>query len=193
MTNASFPNLQPVAQHTKAPHTLAIQSPWGWWALDSSEDHILALDYLGQSKPDHLKTEAETRLEQRLDCMFSRYFRGEPVDFSHVPVDFSRLTPFQSEVLTLLRTVPYGEVRSYQWLADALGKPKASRAVGGALGSNPWPILLPCHRVISKTGSLGGFMRSAEAGPWLKSSLLALEGVVWPDRKPVSQLKALSV
>ena len=175
------------------PNLLAIQSPWGWWTLESTETHLLSLDYIGQSRPEHLRTDAESKLEQRLDCMLSRYFRGENVDFRHVPVDFSLVTPFRAEVLTLLRTVPFGEVRSYHWLAEALDKPNASRAVGGALGSNPWPIVVPCHRVISKSGSLGGFMRGAEAGPWLKSSLLVLEGVVWPDNKPVSRLNPLPV
>ena len=172
------------------PHiqTLALESPWGWWNLESTETHVLSFDFLRATVPADARTEPETKLEKRLDCMLSRYFRGEVIDFSQIPVDLTQVTPFRREVLTLLRTVPYGEVRHYQWLAETLNKPNASRAVGGALGSNPWPILVPCHRIISKTGALGGFMRGSSASVWLKAELLTMEGADFPGKKPPSSL-----
>ena len=66
-------------------------------------------------------------------------------------------TPFQSAVLEALRDIPYGETRSYRDIAEQIGNPKAVRAVGGANGSNPIPIIIPCHRVIGSNGTLTGF------------------------------------
>ncbi|NIM70401.1 MAG: methylated-DNA--[protein]-cysteine S-methyltransferase, partial [Xanthomonadales bacterium] len=66
-------------------------------------------------------------------------------------------TPFQSKVLDALQKIPYGETRSYADIARAIGQPRAGRAVGGANGSNPIPIVIPCHRVIGSNGALTGF------------------------------------
>lgn len=161
---------------------MSLESPWGWWTIATNDTHVLSVDYQGQAAPSAPNPSPETKLEMRLNCMLSRYFRGELVDFSRVPVDFSQVSPFAGQVLGMLRTVPYGEVRHYQWIAEQLNKPGAARAVGGALGGNPWPILIPCHRVISKTGALGGFMRNSPVGPSLKTALLGLEGIVLPVR-----------
>lgn len=68
-----------------------------------------------------------------------------------------RLTPFQWQVLKITMTIPLGETRTYQWVADQLGKPKAVRAVGQALRRNPYPLIIPCHRVIRSDGSLGAY------------------------------------
>lgn len=68
-----------------------------------------------------------------------------------------RATPFQTRVLEYLQSIPYGETRSYRDVAVAIGQPKAVRAVGGANGSNPLPIIIPCHRVIGSDGTLTGF------------------------------------
>jgi methylated-DNA-[protein]-cysteine S-methyltransferase len=83
------------------------------------------------------------------------YFAGERREFS-VPLDF-RGTEFQNKVWRALRSIPFGETRSYGELAAVIGAPKASRAVGAANGRNPIPIILPCHRVIGSSGSLTGF------------------------------------
>lgn len=80
-------------------------------------------------------------------------------------------TPFQRQVWRAIGQIPYGETRTYQWIANKIGKPKAVRAVGQACGANPWPILIPCHRVVGSGGKLGGFSR----GLRLKRQLLALE------------------
>lgn len=155
---------------------LAVHSPIGWWLLYSTETHLLSVDWAEEAPTDSFRTEPLTKLEQRLDCMLSRYFKGDPVDFSRVPVQLS-VSRFQNAVLNQLRQVTYGEVRSYQWLAVNSGNPKAVRAVGGALGRNPVPIVIPCHRIIASKGALGGFMQGHPAGSRLKSYLLKLEGV----------------
>ena len=162
-----------------------LESPWGWWTLCSTETHVVSLSYEGvnrreEAQGDLSEHQPETKLEKQLDCMLARYFRGEVVDFTRIPVDYTLVSPFSAQVLSLLRTVPFGEVQHYQWLAEKLGKPKASRAVGRALGGNPWPIIVPCHRIVSKAGTLGGFMRNCPEGPGIKTGLLALEGVTFP-------------
>ncbi len=67
------------------------------------------------------------------------------------------LTSFQKRVYKAVKLVPYGETRSYKWVAEKVGSPKAFRAVGQALNKNPFPVIVPCHRVICSDGSLGGF------------------------------------
>ena len=83
------------------------------------------------------------------------YFAGELHDFS-IPIDL-RGTEFQRKVWELLLPIPYGETRSYGQIANALGRPKASRAVGQAIGTNPVAIIVPCHRVIGSSGGLVGY------------------------------------
>ena len=104
--------------------------------------------------------------------LLDRYLRGLRVDFD-IDVDISHLENFTRTVLTKLRKIPYGEVRSYGWIAKELGYKGAARAVGQALKRNPIPIIIPCHRVIREDGSIGGF----SMGIRLKEKLLALEGV----------------
>ena len=97
------------------------------------------------------------------------YFAGARTDFDLALAP--RGTPFQRAVWDALRTIPYGETRSYGEIAGTIGKPTASRAVGAANGSNPLPIVVPCHRVIGSTGKLTGFGGGLET----KAALLALE------------------
>lgn len=67
------------------------------------------------------------------------------------------LTSFQWKVLRATLNIPFGETRSYQWVAQKIGRPKAVRAVGQALKANPFPLIIPCHRVIKSDGTLGGY------------------------------------
>ncbi len=88
------------------------------------------------------------------------------------PLDLLWGTPFERDVWKALQTIPYGQCVSYQWVAIQIGRPRATRAVGNAVGNNPIPILIPCHRVIRKDGSLGGF----SSGLPIKRALLKIEG-----------------
>jgi len=102
------------------------------------------------------------------------YFSGRRMNFDF-PLDLSGATPFQKKAYAVMRSIPFGEVRTYRWMAQSLGNPKALRAVGGANAKNRWPIVLPCHRVIGSDGFLTGF--SAPGGLALKTALLELEGI----------------
>lgn len=95
---------------------------------------------------------------------------GKP---SGVPIDWRGQTEFQRAVLEATRTIPPGEVRPYGWVARQIGRPAAVRAVGSALGQNPVPVLVACHRVIRSDGSLGQY----RFGPTMKQSLLEAEGL----------------
>lgn len=90
------------------------------------------------------------------------------------PLDLTCGTKFRLRVWAELRRIPRGDTRSYGELADELGKRRAARAVGGACGANPIPVLIPCHRVLAASGGLGGFSGGLE---W-KRRLLAIEGVL---------------
>jgi len=98
------------------------------------------------------------------------YFNREPVDFDD-KLDLSGTTRFQQNVWRVARNIPRGETRSYGWVANQLGLPKAARAVGQALGKNPVPIVIPCHRVVGSDGKLVGF----GGGVKVKKFLLQLE------------------
>ncbi len=105
-----------------------------------------------------------------LKARLQRYFAGERVAFDD-PLDPTVGTPFQRRVWAATREIPYGETRSYRWMACRIGSPGAARAVGQALAANPFPIVVPCHRVIRSDGDLGGF----GSRPELKRRLLEME------------------
>jgi O-6-methylguanine DNA methyltransferase len=100
-------------------------------------------------------------------------------------VDLVGLTPFQQRVLKKIREIPRGEVRPYTWVAREIGFPRAARAVGTALGKNPIPLLIPCHRVIRSEGSLGAY---SAGGTALKERILTFEGVDLPELKTLTHL-----
>jgi methylated-DNA-[protein]-cysteine S-methyltransferase len=104
------------------------------------------------------------------------HFDGDFQDFADLPFDLSRVTPFQHTVYVTALKVKAGFTRTYGWLANEMGHgPSASRAVGTALGNNPWVLLVPCHRFLGANGKLTGF--SAPGGVETKRRLLALERV----------------
>lgn len=100
----------------------------------------------------------------------SAYFAGRRRSFT-APCDLGGLPPFTRAVLRITAGIPYGEVRSYRWVAERMGKPRAMRAVGNALARNPIPIIIPCHRVVRSDGTLGGYALGLD---W-KRRLLDLE------------------
>ncbi|MBP7002344.1 MAG: methylated-DNA--[protein]-cysteine S-methyltransferase [Amaricoccus sp.] len=100
---------------------------------------------------------------------------GAPADFDGLSLDEAGVEPFERQVYAALRRVARGETTTYGALAAAVGAPGAAREVGAAMGRNPWPIVVPCHRVLAAEGRLGGF--SAPGGAETKRRLLALEGV----------------
>lgn len=110
---------------------------------------------------------------RRACAQLVEYFAGERAGFD-VALDMSGGTAFQRRVWRACARIPYGQVRSYGELAGMAGRPRSARAVGGAMGANPLPIVVPCHRVIRSDGSLGGF----GSGLPIKKKLLRLEGVL---------------
>ena len=104
-----------------------------------------------------------------------RYANGGVEDFLSIVLDLTGIDAFEQEVYAAARAIPFGETKSYGELAREIGAPDAARAVGQALGRNPIPIIVPCHRILAKGDRIGGF--SAPGGARTKERLLALEGV----------------
>jgi methylated-DNA-[protein]-cysteine S-methyltransferase len=98
------------------------------------------------------------------------YFNGNQVDFTET-LDLKKTSAFQRKVWQATSTIPYGETRSYSWVAKKINRPKAVRAVGQALGRNPLPVIIPCHRVLASNGGMGGYTGGLD----MKKFLLALE------------------
>jgi methylated-DNA-[protein]-cysteine S-methyltransferase len=115
---------------------------------------------------------AESSLTRTAAALLARYFAGEQVVFD-VPIDRCGYTPFQWAVYEAVMTIPYGEVRSYSQVAAEIGRPKAARGIGGAMARNSLPIIIPCHRVVGKSGSMTGY--SAAGGIGSKIWLLKME------------------
>ena len=101
------------------------------------------------------------------------YFKGKPISLPWGWLETGGLTELQKSVLASTADIPYGELRSYRDIAVAVGRPRAYRFVGTTLANNPFPILIPCHRVIRSDGSFGRF----GGGSDMKKKLIALEGV----------------
>ena len=115
----------------------------------------------------------EAKLVRKVQIQLMAFLANQrrELDF---PLDLSCGTPFQRQVWRAILRIPYGRVRSYRWVADRIGGSHYARAVGNALGANPVPIIVPCHRIVTSDGSLGGFT----GGLPIKRKLLALEGTL---------------
>ncbi len=141
------------------------------WTISASSQGVEAVSLRQNAPPLRLKGPGNGKKWRSLaERELSAYFTGRLTRFS-VRYDMDGLPPFTRAVLDLTAKIPYGQVRSYQWLARKLGKPKAARAVGNALARNPIPIIIPCHRVVRNDGVIGGFALGAG---W-KKRLLELE------------------
>ena len=124
----------------------------------------LATEFPRILPPAHSEPEAARQLRS--------YLEGRRVPFS-AALDLECATPFQRRVWEATQMIPWGEVRTYSWVAEKVGAPKAPRAVGRALGANPLPIIIPCHRVVARNGGLGGYSSGLE----MKKRFLELEGL----------------
>ena len=154
---------------------------WGWVGVVSSSaglyriilpapDEGSVIDAIAWGVPKKREENSFTEVRHAL----INYFKGERVEFS-LPLDLKGCTDFQRDVWEATSRIPYGQLRSYGWIAAEIGRPRAARAVGLALGVNQLPIIIPCHRVIRSDGSLGGF----SAGLHWKERLIKLEKAVF--------------
>jgi methylated-DNA-[protein]-cysteine S-methyltransferase len=151
------------------PFVMNVKSPVGVWSvtgtLEGVENIYLPHERLPASKGVAPKPVADAARQ------LEEYFAGRRTTFKVRMVDI-RSTPFQHDVWKALQSIPYGQVRTYGEVADAVNRPRAHRAVGNANHANHWPIVIPCHRVVASTG-LGGY----GGGDEVKRYLLELEGV----------------
>lgn len=108
---------------------------------------------------------------------------GAPVDYADVRLDSGAVGDWEMSVYRAASAIPFGETRTYGALAKALGRPDAAQAIGQALGRNPWPIVIPCHRILAADGRTGGF--SAPGGARTKLRLLEIEGALAPASLPL--------
>jgi len=163
----------------------AFETPLGWFGLLGSEGRLRTI-HIGHASQasviDSLREAAAVESPHidladwhpvLKDCL-SRYADGEAVDFKDIePVWLKPVTPFRKKVIAATRRIPRGRVLTYAELAARAGSPGAARAVGNTMATNPFPIVVPCHRVVASGGGLGGF--SAPCGIELKRRLLAME------------------
>jgi methylated-DNA-[protein]-cysteine S-methyltransferase len=111
------------------------------------------------------------------------HLAGGRTDYADLPLDERGIGEWERAVYRAAAAIPFGETRTYGELAKTLGRPEASQAVGQALGRNPWPIVIPCHRILAAEGRTGGF--SAPGGVTTKLKLLEIEGALAPSSLPL--------
>jgi O-6-methylguanine DNA methyltransferase len=160
-------------------------TPFGWCGLVAGKKGLKRLILPLKSKRQviallSVPTQERSDLLTQAEKLIKDYFNGKKVSFN-LPVDCSEFSPFQAQVYALTRLIPYGKVKTYSEIARGMGAPKAFRAVGSALGQNPLPVFIPCHRVIRSDGDMGGF--SCPDGVKMKAGLLRLEGVSFKGGK----------
>lgn len=162
---------------------IVFKSRWGWMGISETPKGIDAvvlpkasrqavLSELRLSSGEWLKGRTSSRL-QKAQTQLTDYLAGSRRSFD-LPLDLSRGTRFQRKVWQTLRRVSYGRLRSYRWVAVRVGGKQYARAVGNAVGANPMPIVIPCHRIVAHDASLGGF----SGGVRTKRKLLTLEGTL---------------
>jgi O-6-methylguanine DNA methyltransferase len=158
-----------------APDSVAFKTNWGWVSLSVSEKGVTSIGLSRMKRHDTASPQAASKtplpIVKAARAQLIAYLQGTRREFS-VPVDLSVGTAFQRRVWRTIQRIPFGRVRSYQWVAVRVGGARYARAVGMALGANPVPIVVPCHRVVAQDGSLGGF----SCGVSIKRRLLKLEG-----------------
>ena len=161
----------------------AVKTSMGWLGVAWSERGLAEV-----TLPEPTEAAALDKLPSRRDPALSpppdldvitladrlrRYFDGEAVSFDE-PLDPAIGTPFQRRVWAICRAIPRGETRTYGQLAHEAGSPRAARAVGQAMARNPWPVIVPCHRVLGSDHRLTGYGGGLE----MKRQLLVMEGAM---------------
>lgn len=149
-------------------HTL-VDSPIGDLTLVAEDDHLVGLYLTGQRHLPRIDAPRSDRLLPRVKEQLTAYFAGQLQEFD-VPIRLQG-TAFQLQVWRALQAIPYGQTWSYGRIAEQIGRPTASRAVGLANGRNPISLVVPCHRVVGSDGKLVGYGGGLER----KELLLALE------------------
>ncbi|MFZ2447644.1 MAG: methylated-DNA--[protein]-cysteine S-methyltransferase [Syntrophobacteraceae bacterium] len=164
---------------------LVFETPLGWMVVAATSEGVSLVDFMGHVKPPRERIEsllrkeypgaeakpsagpgpAQTAATHILDYLDNR----KPLP--GVPLDVRRGTEFEHRVWQAISAIPFGETRSYKQIAEAAGNPAGARAAGRACGRNPVPIIIPCHRVTTAAGRLGGF----SGGLDIKRALLDLE------------------
>jgi methylated-DNA-[protein]-cysteine S-methyltransferase len=161
----------------------SVDSPLGPLVVASTPKGLVRVSYTEFRGEDDVLEELARRVSPRvleaparLDSVrreLDEYFEGRRHDFD-VPIDWSYLAGFTREVLRATARIGFGQVSSYAGVAAEAGSPRAVRAAGNALGANPMPVVVPCHRVLRTGGSLGGYTGGLEK----KEFLLRLEGAL---------------
>src|SRR5215218_2072385 len=159
----------------------SVDSPLGRLVVASTPEGLVRVSYTEFRGEDEVLEELARRVSPRvleaparLDGVrreLDEYFEGRRQRFD-TPIDWSHLAGFTREVLRATAAIGFGEVSTYAGVAEAAGSPRAVRAAGNALGANPMPVVVPCHRVLRTGGSLGGYTGGLER----KEFLLRLEG-----------------
>ncbi len=162
-----------------------VDSPWGTLTAAATEEGLVRLAF-PEEPLDEVLDRLAAKLSPRIIEEPSRfedvrreldeYFNGRRRDFE-VPLDRVLMSAFAKRVLAATSAIPYGSVSTYTEMATAAGSPRGSRAAGNALGSNPIPVIVPCHRVLRTGGNLGGYGGGLDRKRWL----LELEGALTPQ------------
>ena len=159
------------------------RTPWGWMGVSETAkgiDMVVLPKASRQAVLSELRLPSAQRQKGRISprlreaqVQLTSYLAGTRRSFNLL-LDFSRGTSFQQKVWRTLRRISYGRLRSYQWVAGRVGGSRYARAVGNAVGANPMPIVIPCHRIVAQDMSIGGFSCGLPA----KRKLLTLEGTL---------------
>lgn len=151
-----------------------VKTPFGTFQIAATEQGLVAINFPNRSVsvPNYQRAPARARRALEVSKLFLRnFFSGRHPQSKRIPIDWRLFTPFDQRVLQTLRKIPPRITISYSTLAKRARVPRAVRAVGNALNRNPVPILIPCHRVIRKNRTLGGY----RGGFRWKQTLLNLE------------------
>ena len=169
----------PLTPYPSRPKACVFRTPWGWIEITTSRKGVTSITWSRSNRWTDRKAppaqasdgnETSSTFLSEAKTQLVEYLAGERREFS-IPIDMSGGSAFQRRVWRAILKIPYGRVQSYQWVAARVGGKQYARAVGMALGSNPVPIIVPCHRIVAHDGSLGGFT----GGLPMKRRLLKLE------------------